>query len=408
MIARIADLVTPQKRYGGLVCYVKNSEIVSLSLLRISIRKESLTTEEEITSFADLGKLKACPPSTRIGVSIQGDDVLFKKIVAGGASIQSAKDAARTAFPFLKPEEFYIQQYQTAGNIFVAVIRRETLNSIVQSLNAVGVIPYHISVGPFTFAQLLPWLPDTLDRFTLGGYDVMSSGSEITEIVQVPNKPDQVSLRPEAIQSALPLNLSIILEMLSPGRMSFDELGENLVGTLKNQHDYKTVYNAFRIGVAAVLFVLLAINVVYFQKYTRLNDALKEQHTSAILLKNKLEEVNGAYEIKKRFVDSLKLSSSRRISFYADRLAKSRPASIRWEALRIYPEIKKYNADNLRFDQGAVFVKGTCDSPVELQRWIGLLQEMTWIDAIAGQKYLFNEEKNIGEFEFSIQLKNTP
>lgn len=367
--------------------------------METSLSDGKLKAEQELKECS-IAEIKRISNRAKVGLTVIGEGVLFKKIP--DASELSLMEIVKKAFPFMKSEEFYAQVYKSSTDVFVSVIRRETLRGILKQLSEVSIYPYSVTVGPFVFSQILPLLPPS-SISQVNGYEIHHDSIHITEVRNAAVRMEEQVTVVKDIQTQASLSLATVLFVLSPGPMEFE--GYELIQGLRKQHRYKSFYYSVTPIALFGFFFLLAINTVFYQKQFAINNELKETHSAAIAVRNRLDAITVQYNSKKSFIDSLGLMSSLRIAFYADRLAKDLPEGILLDQLSFYPVVKKFDTEKVEFEKNKIRIKGTCRNPAVLQQWIGVVQGYPWIFNTEGQKYFFNEEKNIGEFELGINLR---
>ncbi|MGB3948536.1 MAG: hypothetical protein WBM13_11170 [Bacteroidia bacterium] len=362
---------------------------------------------EGINSFEELGKI--INPKAPFIVSVNGKGVIHKKIKYN----ESDNDITllNKALPNATNEDFEVQKTQlNETEIILSIIRSETINKLAQQLieqklnNIVDFI-----IGPFTVNSILPLLntnDDAKKYLSAGQYHLVIQNNQI---IDVATKKDEnyfaISVLGNTISSTLIIAFSSALSCYT--KNTFGLKASKTIEHLKNEFQEKKKFE-FRFAILlSASFLILFVNYFVFNYYWN-----KNEEQQAILLTNqsalqRYETFKNQYAYKKEFLERNGLLESSRTSYYADQLASQLPSSIQWTDLYIHPlEVQKNtnNNENLVFEKKIIQISGKCSKSVELNNWMKLIKEKSWVQKITLINYAQQSETDEGFFLLEVIL----
>lgn len=393
--------VFKSRKIVGMVYNFLGDQEPTISYLSANLNKDEILVEggEENINLSEI----KIPPSSKINLGIVGSEVLIKKL-----PLPKTKDISvniNLAFPFLKEKEFLIQTYYTSSAVFVAALKVETLHEILTRLSQRKIHPISIVLGPFTFPQLDHVLSSQMSCWRISGYRVDYGNREILDIENIANgsRENCGIIEVEKVSTDLVYNFSLILNSITP-KVVLENSNDQLVAESKRSFYHKIFNYYFSFFAIVFLILLLSTSLMFYINYNEKNTHLKDQYTLAVGIGNKLKILKGQYENKIGTLDSMSLSNQSQIAFYADRLASVLPKEIRITEMLIYPLEKSKSDKTVSFETDVIRIKGVCNDHLVLETWIKDFSRFDWIKGFDNKRYWYNDDKQLGEFELSIQL----
>ena len=159
-------------------------------------------------------------------------------------------------------------------------------------------------------------------------------------------------------------------------------------------------------GLLAFFFVLTISNMMIANSYESANNELQYQLNSKQQFVDELEILKKELLIKEEFIQNSGVTKADKITFYADQIAMSVPASIQLDQLFINPLTKRINkAEDIHFTYNTVKIIGSVSRSIELNNWIKKLKKYEWVNDINIISFIQDNLKTPGEFELQIVIK---
>lgn len=397
---QILDRITESPRAAGLeVLATGEGYVYRLVLLRR--RKGKVLIEAQHESVADRDALKKLlKPGIPVYLALTGRGIVHKQVPA--ADSDDVRTLLPKVLPNAAPADFYVQcVHGISGTAFVSVVRRQTVDQLLEELRPVGDI-VSCSLGALSVSALSGLLggEEYQSEWVTGGQQLRFSGGALSGLSpSESNAAEKIRIGEEQVPALLltafaaafghftGMPVAVSAEQFTAAREEFRQK------------------RRFRLGAAALLvtvLLVLLVNYLAFQHYWDEKGRLDAQLSLSggewqryQLLEKKLSE-------KQQFLEGSGLLRASRTSFYADELAADLPAELTLTRLNLMPRLAVTNSDTLAFQPGVAVVEGWCRQSVELNRWIGQLKEKNWIRNVSLQSY--NQAKGDDHGEFSIRI----
>ena len=156
-------------------------------------------------------------------------------------------------------------------------------------------------------------------------------------------------------------------------------------------------------SIAVVLFLFGSALALWTE--TRRLDELRKLFGAQVRKSQPGENVVADFSTIRNTVNELGLASRHYVSFYADRIAMTKPRDIFLTELKIFPVIETTkHAEMARFNTAIITISGGCKSNEQLARWIEQLSREKWIAAVQNQIYRRKEQRKPASFSFDIKI----
>jgi Tfp pilus assembly protein PilN len=362
-------------------------------LIRISQNYTGISTLEEIVQL-----LAANLP---VVLSIEGKGVIHKK-----SNHSDSVHLVQQVFPNAQSEDFFVQSNEISNNLrIISLIRRNTVIEIMGEFMRKGYRILNLFLGPFSLNGLWAFFDQPQKCYRIANYLIQTEQTGIIDLsIQTENIDDEpFSIAGESVcQELLIPYANAVFFLLNGDHGLF--YNEDICSSNREQFIYKRLFQASALGLLGFLFVVLLINFLLFDKFSREYLRAKIQFRDGIALVNRMDSLQTELSYKQDIVEENRLSQGSRFSLYADKIAAIVPEQIALTKLEINPALSKPSADKeLQFNRDRVEIKGKCTSGYVLDEWLEKLKHEPWIKHIEVLQYTQENKGTPGEFVIQIE-----
>lgn len=364
--------------------------------------KDEVYTQSKAFDLKSIEALAtAIPKNIPVILNVHGKGILHKFI---HDPIANGNQLLQQIFPNARLSQFYIQTMPTTAGVLASVIRRDSLDTLLNRLQAADIWITGLSLGPFTVRYLLPFLkqpssvilPTHQLHFDASGLlykmDANSGGIKSYQLGDEhwPNK----SLC--AYASAF-----CGIMQISPG------LEVNTISFQLEEFYYKQLFEVGKKLVLGLLLGILVINTFAYYFYKNKNNDQQSQlvQTKAILIE--LDSLKTQVNRQQDLFQRSGINQQSQASYYADRIGASLPKGVQLTELYLFPmdgNERNYDENALRrYHQNEIRVKGVCSNSLTYNQWIKQLGVLTWVKEARHLNYK-DLNKSRGEFELRILI----
>lgn len=410
MLSQIRNKVLQIHRaYGIEISLIPNDEVV-IQAVALRLEKNKVVKETESHSFSSIAALhKVIPAGSPVAVTINGKGVLHKKIIRENLT-GNLFDAI---LPNANPADFYLEHYDSESFSSVYIIRKAILDQIVDELIQNKFKILTVAMGVTDIQYLIPYFTaeKESDGIKSNHYIIrFDRQKNVTDVESVPFMVDEVRPVLEySIGDQYVFTRGIMAFASAMGLLTgtaFGNAGLNSPAIKKEREDFRyyKYYKASLWLFLSGLFFILLVNFLLYSHYAKLNEELSVTRiqTQGELIKNEKQE--SAILVKEKFIGQFGWDHPSRISLYADRIAALVPDDAQLTGLKINPVNIGFSGDNrlLSFQQDTIQITGTCEDPVELNRFVNNLRNIRDFHEINIKNYLYKKETQNGTFSMEI------
>ena len=377
---------------------------------------EIMQQEHDLTSVAALAEaLTPEPEPLALALTLAGRGVLWRLLPGSPAESKVEQVAALTAaLPGVNLNDFY-GQYQVGSNgTQVALIRRQLLDPLLEELHAAGLWVVAISLGPYDFATLLPYLPATAKPPVrrVGEFQVHlnAAGDGLSSVDYQPGEEagtDVFAVGKDVFSSPQVLPYAAALTALvSPTTEGEEPLPVPYVRERRAEWGYRYLYQRLRLAVPLVILALLLGNFFASQHL------LDEQNQLAARLGNNqhllqdVQQLRQATGLKHNFLTSTGWAQPSWNSLCADRLAASLSPGLNLLSLEVAPPAAgPGGGQSVNFQPDLVTVRGQCRDAQQFNAWLQRITKLAWVRAVRDQNFTYDYASGVGTFTFTLVVK---
>ncbi|RYD54585.1 MAG: hypothetical protein EOP56_18850 [Sphingobacteriales bacterium] len=154
---------------------------------------------------------------------------------------------------------------------------------------------------------------------------------------------------------------------------------------------------------AAFLLVLLIISSTLFTTYSQKHEQLSSKYLSAKerLANRRMKKEN---ETKQQSIlQNAGITKTSNITFVSDQITGNLPDNIYLRKMFIHPINMRSINENTSFHLDKIIIEGNCYTSNELNNWVDLLRQQSWITQVKINEYKQPNGSDIGAFVIEIQ-----
>ncbi len=334
---------------------------------------------------------------------INGKGIILKKIdwTENTAQKLALNQLVETHLPAINANEFYIQLYEQAGNSgFLALCRKEQADLVLATCKDKVTDLAEVYIGvPVVLAMQAIWqnynvLPTTFHTVQLT--------NNVIDTIVTRGETTPEDFKAEGLQLAAHQVLSFAAAM---AYLTKQRVVEHLHPTWQSINVLHIERNKFRflqILVVAIALVLALSNVFFYSRYFNANNAID---TELNVYQGKNDEINrllNDYQSKKDLIESAGVLTKNSVSEYADRIAATMPNGVVLTELVFNPPIQSDDDTLVSYRKNNITIKGRCNKSLIVNEWENVLKMQTFIKDVALEKFSYNNEGVLPNFEIKI------
>ena len=307
-------------------------------------------------------------PGMPLYLSLNGRGILHKKLQSGNGS-----DSINQLLPNASPDDFYMQAYKIDENErIVSVIRKDTLNTILDHFKNSKNFLMEISLGPFVINNIVGLLEGQSDHIHAAHYKILLKEGLISQIEHSDNQTQENEYRVagESLTDWSILPYALALQHFTGVSDQVDFETEK-PPVQQEEFIYKNIYRYLGYGMLGLFFTILLINYLVFTGYQNRTDNLTQQISANTGMIEKLDKLNKEFRVKNDLVNKSGLLQQTMFSYYADRIASSVPSEITLTKMELFPlQDKVRSGEEIRFDRKVIRIQGKTKYSIRLNNWL--------------------------------------
>ena len=161
-------------------------------------------------------------------------------------------------------------------------------------------------------------------------------------------------------------------------------------------------------AVLGFFFTILMVNFLFFFRFSSKNNELTQKEGKYSSLFSEMESLGKQVKEKETFLSEAGWLQSSSMTYYADRIASTIPASVRLTEFSINPidERKSKETKKELFTTGIIILRGDCSRPTELNEWLDKIKSTDKISKARLINYSYDNKDNKGSFSIEIETES--
>lgn len=390
---------------AGAEVHLKQDGSYDVRLLKLSLNKKLIQIDVKKRYEGSLTKIITDPLTEPLAITLTGKGVLIKKTsrldVISEGSLQHL-------FPAFKLAEFYVQHFLAGEHSFIAIVRKEIADAVIEVFKKQGVQIFMLSLGPFVVDQVIPQINAYEGALKFDGHQVTLNAdkewSTYTYAADVksgfPLKIDIETIQEEFLLAYATAFQFILNDKLDPIVADSDTLSEKLteLGAKLKFKKYGSLALFFFFGV-------LMLNFLVLSTYNSNNQELMSKAGQQSYIYENRQKLEEEVKGKENLVKKLGWNKGYSYAYLCDQIGRSVPKEVLLDELLINP--LSGSAAGLiketQLETGSMMIKGQTSSVYAINNWIYDLQQKSWVKNVQLEKYTADDQKEAQVF--TILLK---
>lgn len=335
---------------------------------------------------------------------VNGKGILFKKVTLAEAGA-TPEQIIQANLPAVSASDFYIQLVeQENGTGFLSLCRKEIINNYLDNLKFKKAEVAQVLIGIPSLLGLQALLGN-FNQLKLPNYAVELTNGLVENITPESNEPAVLKLEDTQIYS------NFVLSFAS----GFHYFTKSLQATYSNpeleeitkKHIQNNRLKFCTIAFVAIAFVIAVTNVLFYTTYFDQNNRLE---TELGVYQGKYEQINqllNEYQKKKDLIENAGILGKNKLSEFADKIALTIPEEVVLTEMNFHPPIEREEGVDslLTFESNKIILRGNCNKSLIINEWVNVLNLQTFIKEVVLQKFAYNNEGILPNFEIRIETK---
>lgn len=389
---------------AGVAVNIQKDGSCEISCCQVITDHKQLTIEKKV----ELDAIDVLPRHLDIKIplalNLSGKGILFKQLTAIPEDNQH--DISRI-LPDLNSNDFYLQQFISGDQVFVAMIRRTVADHWINILQHQGFTVLMLSLGPFPVAYILNQLNIYENEVVFNGNKISrDEAMNWTGLSLDPSftAPFTLKLDSEVIDQKLVLPYATAFQLVLAAKL---ELIRANVEALEARFQQTIDTKKFKVKGALVLgvfFVLLLVNFVVFSWLNSENIQLNEKVSLSANSSSDMQALTDKIKEKETLLNDLGWDGGINKATLVDQLAALLPGEITMKEIAINPvdDLGNRNRQELKFIDHRIRMAGSSARIIEVNEWIARIKTKKWVKNVQLENYNYNNELSTGKFNIIV------
>jgi len=371
----------------------------------VIIENKQLSFEKKVTDLRSLQELtRHFAVKSIIGINLSGKGILQKQI-------EKTEEINQQNFNLILPngkiEDFYIQNFISGNHSFVSLIRKSEADKWIKQLKDLHYIPVMLSLGPFPLQNIFAQLNIYSNELLFNGYHILRN--EALEWISYKYDIAAISPFPIKIESES-INEKLLIAYADAFQIVLNDKVDTIstvVPSLTVLHQKQLSNKKFKVQgflVLCIFFVLLLINFFLLNGLNTANEKLIEQVSRSVQSTDDLQQISDQIKQNEHLLKMLGWEGGVNKSNLIDQIAAMLPPEVSWREATIDPiDLSASRTQKeIVFSDREIYITGTCERIIPVNEWIARVKTKAWVKNVQLNSYLFNSEKNTGQFTLTI------
>lgn len=375
-----------------------------LRFVQLSLDKELLHIKTKKELKGDLLTILKGEVFGPIALTITGKGVLIKKT----ERLEMISEQSLVhLFPQLKLADFYVQHFASGDFSFIAMIRKDIVNGIIDKFKLLGLEILSLSLGPFVANQVFEQVNAYGGSLNFDGHQVALNTNKSWESYSYHEgqtssfvlKVD-IEVLPEEFLVAYATAFQLILNE----QLDLIEVEEKLIKNNLLECKAKLKFKKMSVAGLFVLFALLLINFLIFSHYHSENETLLSRagvRSDVFLDRQQLEQ---DVKAKEELVHKLGWNKGYPYAYLCDQIGQMVPKGIKLEQIQMNPlsELEAGKIKGNTSDNSSIRIKGQASNVYVINEWMYALKDRAWVKQVQLEKYTTDDKKQVQVFTIHI------
>lgn len=403
-LKRILNSFRGRSRVAACTVLMREDATLSVDVCIVIKKGTSLVVTQKAFSLS-LEKAKSIIGDTPVIISLAGESIIHKKI--DKTKEQHWGTIVPQVIPKLKSHDFFIQ-YTPLDELsgYISLIRKQVVEAVAEQFVAKGFALYDLILGPFALQSLVRLIAESTSTIKTPHYEIQISSQMISQLKLASEASvSMISIGQSVVESDILIQYASCITFFTNANVGIEYSDANPTTESRRKFE-EAVRLRLAVLIGSSLLILFLIGSALALGITTQRLAALQQSFGVQVRKSQPgENVVAEFAMIRNTVDELGLTSHHYLSFYAERIAITKPHDIFLTELKIFPVIGPAKQNEMtKFNTTIITISGGCNSNEELARWIEQLSSEKWIAAIKNQIYHRSEQRKPASFSFEIHI----
>lgn len=389
------------KKAFGVELIFNSKDSFTLIGLELGSSKSGVEITRRFTDVSFKELAKSNDKKHPVYISIGGKGVVHKKVKINEHT--QDQELLNLVLPNASLSDFYLQKSSVSEHeCWVSVMRKDLLDGILEELETNRLFGVEIYLGPFILENTFPFIDKNSIHTTT--HELLVEDDIIIQMDSLGSVGEghEFQIESEVISSHELLAFSAALSHFVPF-IRLRPINCFKVSNLKEEYLNKSKYRIVTFSLIAFYFLISIINFLMYSNYQDDLNQMQYQLYSKKQYVQELDLLKQEFKSKEEFIQNSGLAQASKVSYYADQIAMSVPASIQLNKLFVNPLEKRIKkGEDIQFYYNKITLSGTVSRSIELNNWIKLIKQLDWIKDIDVINYIQENMGTPGEFELEI------
>lgn len=328
------------------------------------------------------------------------EQVLIKKVNAAN-STKNLSTQVNQAFPNLNLEEFYYQILNEGSFSYIAIVRKQYAESIINYYESLGIAIINLSLGFSCASIIFPLIEKkSNEKLYASPYILDFTGEQITDFTyERHSETIYYAIGTEQVQSSELINIGAFTKYLEASENSNLD---NLTHKLKQAFSQKKILVTGIPSGFAILFIILIINTLVFTSYYNKLESIRINQQQELTRLHQSQDLQKAIDSLKVQLSQIQPQSGLNPSKITNTIIAHIPEEIKLSRLAYQPLEKQIAPEKpLNLLSNSVIISGSTRDQTAITRLINNLETMKFTQ----EAILNNLQLNKGTYEFAINLR---
>ncbi|TKC04532.1 hypothetical protein FA048_19525 [Pedobacter polaris] len=344
--------------------------------------------------------IAAIPKNHPVALSLSGKGILHKNIQA--ANGVDGNQIFQNAFPSIEQQEFYVQQFNQVQCFAVSIMRKQTVDELLDKLKRAGLKIYMLSFGGLVINHIWAQLNiyDTAIQVDHHSFALNSDKEFLSYSYGAAIKNEfPIKIAQETIPEEHIVAYASAFQL-----MLYDKLEIVLANVTKINDDFSSFMANEKLKKRGLVFLfsvfgLLLLSFLLFSYYNQENARLAQQVGAQTANADQVELMKMNIATNEALLKQLNWNTGYNYGFVLNEIGLSTPKQLQLQDL----VMNEYKTEQEKLDRiPSIKITGTTDKLTAVNNWIFVLKEKPWVKSVKLLKYQEDPETTAYQFNLLI------
>lgn len=408
MLTQIRNKILAIKKVAAVELTILSEDSFLINLIILEIKKGQVVIDKTCYNLKTFSAIKEeIKAGMAVSLIINGKGLLHKK------TDFISDNLPQSIFPGINPADFLYQYFESQSGTEVAIIRKNTVDDILNQLEELLILPVSLSLA-FYDIQFITEIINHTGKIVTSQYNLTLADKKIISYTLNSNEEKEILVKPEINIDSIYLKSNFLIPYASATKLLIQGFYNNTpiqhknIITNQKKAAQTSLLKAYALGVLIFFLCLLLFNFFIYSHYFSKNNELVSKNQYALQQKKDFDSLSISMKNTREFLTSSGwIDDSRMISFYADRIALTVPEPVTLTSLNLYPAAPKlsFNSKQWIFRQDTILISGECSDPSLLDNWVKEIEKIKNVTRSKIISYLYKKQGETGFFNAEVIVK---